>query len=92
MASIISYFALWVMIFMGGTLFLSAFNIDLVTAATAVLATLNNIGPGLHMVGPFANFADMPDLVKLVLSVFMILGRLEFYAAVALFMPSLWKR
>ncbi len=91
-ASIISYFALWVMVFMGGTLFLSAFNIDLVSSATAVLATLNNIGPGLHMVGPFANFASMPDMVKLVLSVFMILGRLEFYAAVALLMPSLWKR
>ncbi|MDF1839448.1 MAG: TrkH family potassium uptake protein [Planctomycetota bacterium] len=91
-ASIISYFALWVMIFMAGTLFLSAFGIDLVSAATAVLATLNNIGPGLHMVGPFANFATMPDMVKLVLSFFMILGRLEFYAAVALLMPSLWKR
>jgi trk system potassium uptake protein TrkH len=91
-ASITSYFALWVMVFMAGTLFLSAYNIDLVSSATAVLATLNNIGPGLRMVGPFANFATLPDMVKLVLAVFMILGRLEFYAAVALLMPSLWKR
>ena len=42
--------------------------------------------------GPFGNFADMPSMVKLVLAFFMILGRLEFYAAVALLMPSLWKR
>ena len=91
-ASITSYFVLWVLVFMGGTLFVSSFDIKLVTAGTAVLATLNNIGPGLNAVGPFENFAEMPGAVKLVLSWFMILGRLEFYAAVALLMPALWKR
>ncbi|HPF13569.1 MAG TPA: potassium transporter TrkG, partial [Planctomycetota bacterium] len=91
-AGITSYFAMWVLVFMGGTLFVTSFNIDLVTAGTAVLATLNNIGPGLRAVGPFENFAGMPDAVKLLLAGFMILGRLEFYAAVALFVPGLWKR
>ena len=96
-ASVVSYFALWVLFFMGGTLFLSFFKVggeplDLVTAGTAVLATLNNIGPGLAKVGPFLNFAELPALAKFVLTGFMILGRLEFYAMVALFVPGFWRR
>ena len=61
------------------------------TAATSVLATLNNIGPGLAAVGPASNFAFMPDPAKLLLSFFMILGRLEFYAVVILFVPRFWR-
>jgi trk system potassium uptake protein TrkH len=91
-ASVTGYFGLWVFVWLGGTLFLSAFDTDLVTAGTAVLATLNNIGPGLASVGPYANFAEFHDLVKIVLSLFMILGRLEFYALVALLVPGFWRR
>ena len=91
-ASVTGYFALWTFVFMGGTLFLSAYKIDPVSAATGVLATLNNIGPGLHMFGPAMNYAELPDPCKLLLSLFMILGRLEFYAVVALFVPSFWRR
>ncbi|MFT4537710.1 MAG: trk system potassium uptake protein TrkH [Planctomycetota bacterium] len=91
-ASVTGYFALWILVSLGGTLFLSLYGYDLVTSMTAVLATLNNIGPGLSNVGPSMNFADMPALGKLLLTVFMILGRLEFYAVVALFVPGFWKR
>ena len=91
-ASVTGYFALWIFVFLGGTLFLSGYGYDLVTSSTAVLATLNNIGPGLNSVGPSMNFALLPDLGKLLLTVFMILGRLEFYAVVALFVPSFWRR
>ncbi len=91
-ASVTGYFALWIIISLGGTLFLSLYGYDLVTSMTAVLATLNNIGPGLHLVGPSMNFAEMPALGKLLLTVFMILGRLEFYAVVALFVPGFWRR
>ena len=90
-SSVSSYFALWVFVLIGGTLFVSAFGTDLETAGTAVLATLNNIGPGLSGVGGSENFAHFHDVVKLVLSLFMILGRLEFYALVALFVPSFWR-
>lgn len=90
-SSITGYFALWVLVFLGGTIFLAVFGIDLETASTAVVATLNNIGPGLAHVGPTMNFAEMPDLVKVVLTLFMILGRLEFYAVVALFVPGFWR-
>jgi trk system potassium uptake protein len=90
-SSVTGYFALWTLVFGGGTVFLAIFGIDLETSATAVLATLNNIGPGLARVGPSMNFAEMPDLVKVVLTLFMILGRLEFYAVVALFVPGFWR-
>lgn len=89
--AVTGYFGLWVFVFSFGTLALAAMNIELVTAATSVLATLNNIGPGLEAVGPTASFADMPDLAKLLLSGFMILGRLEFYAVVVLFVPRFWR-
>ena len=90
-ASVTGYFVLWTFVFFGGTVFLAVFGIDLESASTAVIATLNNIGPGLDKVGPTMNFAAMPSLVKVVLTLFMILGRLEFYAVVALFIPSFWR-
>jgi trk system potassium uptake protein TrkH len=80
------------LVFFGGVLALSAYGIELEDAGTAVLATLNNIGPGLGRVGPSVNFAGFPDGVKILLSIFMILGRLEFYAVVALFVPGFWRR
>ena len=65
---------------------------DLETSATAVVATLNNVGPGLGGVGPVENFAGLQALPKLVLSLCMVLGRLEFYALVVLLMPGFWRR
>jgi trk system potassium uptake protein TrkH len=91
-SSVTGYFGLWVLVMLFGTLAVCAFGIDLVTSATSVLATLNNIGPGLSLVGPSQNYETMPLLVKLLLSLFMILGRLEFYAVVVLFIPGFWRR
>lgn len=90
-SSITGYFVLWVFVFLGGTVFLATYGLDLETAATAVVATLNNIGPGLAGVGPTQNFAELPEMVKILLTIFMILGRLEFYAVVVLFVPGFWK-
>jgi trk system potassium uptake protein TrkH len=73
------------------TLAISAMGIEPVTAVTSVLATLNNIGPGLSMVGPTQNFGWLPDAGKLMAAVLMILGRLEFYAVVVLFLPRFWR-
>ena len=97
---VMAYCGLWFLVFTLGTLVIAGMNIEppagyedqvLLTAATSVLATLNNIGPGLAAVGSTQNFAFMPDLAKLVLSFFMILGRLEFYAVVVLFVPRFWR-
>jgi trk system potassium uptake protein TrkH len=90
-ASVTGYVGLWIFVFSIGTLVLCALDVDILTAGTSVLATLNNIGPGLEAVGPTTSFTDMPDLAKLLLSGFMILGRLEFYAVVVLFVPRFWR-
>ena len=90
-AAVTGYCGMWALVFAAGTLALASMDIEPTTAATSVLATLNNIGPGLDAVGPSRNFAFMPDPAKVLLSLFMILGRLEFYAVVVLFTPRFWR-
>lgn len=67
-------------------------SLDMKSSISAVLATLFNIGPGLGLVGPTHNFADLAPYTKLLLTLLMALGRLEFYAIMVLFLPSLWKK
>jgi trk system potassium uptake protein len=66
-------------------------NIELIDCASAVAATLNNIGPGLGAVGPTMNFSLFAPQSKLLLSLLMLVGRLEIFAILVLFMPSFWK-
>ncbi len=66
--------------------------IDLRTALGAVFATLWNVGPGFEAVGPTDNFAFLHPATLVLLSFLMILGRLEFFALLVLFIPSLWKK
>jgi len=91
-ASVTGYLVLWLLAFLAATTLLGAYGIDLETSASAVLVTLNNVGPGLGGVGPASNFGDLPAVAKFVLSICMVLGRLEFYALVALLMPTFWRR
>jgi trk system potassium uptake protein len=65
---------------------------DLVSSFSAVVATLFNVGPGLGAVGPTCNFGDLTPTTHILLSMLMIMGRLEILAVLALFMPSLWRR
>lgn len=67
-------------------------HLDLTSAFGAVLATLFNIGPGMGMVGPTDNFASLHPASLILLSLVMALGRLEFFAVLVLFLPSLWRR
>ena len=74
------------------SVFLISFdNTDLVTGFTAVAATINNIGPGLEMVGPAANFGFFSPFSKYVLMFDMLAGRLELFPLLLLFHPSIWK-
>jgi trk system potassium uptake protein TrkH len=90
--SILGFFALFLFVFAAATLYMGALGLDVVTAATAVIATLGNIGPGLARVGSIENFAFIPASGKIVLSVCMILGRLELYTVLVLLVPDFWKR
>lgn len=65
---------------------------DLITSGTAVLACISNIGPGLELVGPMGSFAIFSPFVKIALSFGMLLGRLEIFPIMMLFVPSTWKR
>lgn len=67
-------------------------QLDLVSAFTSVTATLFNIGPGLGAFGPIQNFANIGASAHLLLAFLMLLGRLEFYALLVLFLPALWRR
>lgn len=91
-ASVTGYFCLWILVLFVGTTAMATYGYDLETAVSAVIATLNNVGPGLGVVGPASHFGDLPAMLKVMLAVFMILGRLEFYAVVVLLVPSFWRR
>lgn len=82
----------YVMIFSFSVLFLAFDNLDLITNFTAVAATLNNIGPGLELVGPSANFSVFSWGAKLVLTFDMLAGRLELFPILLLFHPNTWKK
>jgi trk system potassium uptake protein TrkH len=91
-ASITSFFALYMTIFVVGTLAISLEGIDFESSMGAVAATLGNIGPGLGLVGPTRTYSQFSNLGKLLLSLFMLLGRLELFTIIALFAPSTWNK
>lgn len=89
---IVIFFAMGMMTFTIASTYMAYLGLDVVTATTAVAATLFNIGPGLKFVGPTENFAFLPTAGKMALSFCMILGRLEFMTILVLFLPDFWRR
>jgi len=90
--SVQMYFIVFFLVFTASVLLLSIENFDLVTTFTAVTACINNIGPGLEVVGPMGNFSAFSALSKLLLSFDMLVGRLEIFPMLLLFSPSVWAR
>lgn len=86
------FFVLWVFLFALGTLVLTALGLDFTTGFSAVAATLNNIGPGFAAVGPTANYGDLPAAAKWLLSFFMVIGRVEMFAILVMFIPDFWRK
>ncbi len=86
------YMVSYVMVFAASVVLVSFDNCDFTTNVTAVIATLNNIGPGLEMVGPTSNFGFFSGFSKLVLIFDMLAGRLELFPMLLLFKPSVWKK
>jgi len=85
------YFITFFVIFVFSVLAVSLEEKDLITNFTAVAATINNIGPGLEMVGPTANFSHFNIFTKWVLMFDMLAGRLELFPMLMLFVPQIWK-
>lgn len=86
------YFITFMLLFAFSVFAISFDGKDLVTNFTAVTATINNIGPGLELVGPTQNFGHFSPFSKLVLMFDMLAGRLELFPLLILFFPALWKK
>lgn len=89
-AGINSFMVLHLSVFVFGVLLISLEGYDHVTSITAVAATLNNVGPGLSLLGPKFNYSFFSDFSKIALSLFMLMGRLELYTVIALLAPKRW--
>ena len=87
-----TYIAVYLLIFVASYLLLALEGFDLVSTFTGLSACINNIGPGLGMVGPAGNFAAFSPFSKLLLSFDMLVGRLEIFPMLLLFAPSTWRR
>ncbi len=91
-SSIISFIYMYLIIFFLITSLLTLTGLDFVTSISGAATSISNVGPGLgSMIGPNSNFSSLPDVSKWILSVGMILGRLELFAILVLFLPSFWR-
>lgn len=87
-----SYLGIYIIIMMVSVLLVSLDNNDFATTFTSVTACFNNIGPGISKVGPMENFAFFSDFSKIILSLDMLLGRLECLPILIMLVPSVWKK
>ena len=91
-SSIISFIYLYLIIFFLITALLSLAGLDFITSISGAATSISNVGPGLgSIIGPNGDFSSLPDISKWILSVGMILGRLELFAILVLFLPSFWR-
>jgi trk system potassium uptake protein len=91
-ASIISFIYMYLVIFFIITALLSLTGLDFITSISGAATSISNVGPGLgSIIGPNGNFSSLPDISKWILTLGMILGRLELFAILVLFLPSFWR-
>ncbi len=90
-SSIGIYAIIYIALFLVGALVIMLEGVPIMTAISASATSLGNVGPGFELVGPTSNFAHLSNLAKLDLSFLMLLGRLEIFTILVLFLPSFWK-
>lgn len=90
--SLNAYFTAYVLVFVVSLLLISLEGYDMVTNFTSVASTINNVGPGLSLVGPVGSFSFFSDFSKLVYIFDMLAGRLEIFPMLVVFSPMTWKR
>jgi len=90
--NIAGFFLIYIALFIGGVLCMSLLGLDFMTAFGSVAACIGNIGPGFGNVGPTENYAHLPVVGKWILSVLMLVGRLEIYPVIIFFVPIFWKK
>lgn len=90
--SVVLFMSAYLLVWVAATIALAGDGLDFVTAASAALTALNNVGPGIgDIVGPAGNFSTLSDFSKWVLTIAMLLGRLEILAVFVLLSPTFWR-
>jgi trk system potassium uptake protein TrkH len=90
--SVLGFMGLYIGVFVFSSVLMASMGVDFITSFASVAATIGNIGPGLGMVGPVDNYAQIPYLGKWVLIWCMLLGRLEIYTVIILLVPEFWRK
>lgn len=86
-----TFFFIYILILAGTVTFLTALGVDLISAVSAVAATLGNVGPGFGVVGPMTNYFSLPAAAKALLSLCMLVGRLEIYTVLVILSARFWR-
>ena len=91
--SIISFFFIYILLFIFTAVSLSLFGLDFLTALSASASAISNVGPGIgEIIGPNGNYASINDLAKWILAITMLVGRLEIFTILVLFSKNFWKK
>ena len=90
--AIVSFIALFGVVTLAGVLAMIPFTADIETAATSAITCMANAGPGFAAVGPACNYASVPEAGQAILIALMLIGRLELYTVLAVFMPAFWRK
>ena len=90
--AVLAYVFVYVSCLSLGTLLLTATGLDLLTALSAAVASINNMGPGLGLVGPGSNYAGLSDFQTWVCTFLMLLGRLELFTLLVVLTPAFWQK
>ena len=90
--NLLAFIFLYLFVFTLGSIFLSLLGVDMLTSISAVASAVGNVGPGIADVGPSFSFSQLPSSAKWILSLLMLMGRLELFTVCVLFTPYFWKR
>ena len=90
--NLLAFIFLYLFVFTLGSIFLSLLGLDMLTSISAVASAVGNVGPGIADVGPSFSFSQLPSSAKWILSLLMLMGRLELFTVCVLFTPYFWKR
>ena len=91
--SIISFFFIYILLFILSAILLSFFKLDFITALSAAASAISNVGPGIgEIIGPLGNYSNINDKAKWILALTMIIGRLEIFTILILFTKNFWRK
>ncbi len=91
--SIMGFFFIYILVFIIASILLSFFNLDFLTSISAAASAISNVGPGLgNIIGPNGNYSSIPNETKWILSITMLIGRLELFTVLVLLSGSFWKK